>query len=530
MIKIYDLAVPLDYDDPLLINLAAKKLRIDPSEITDIKMLKRSVDRKDKSDVHFNITASVSISRDESKLIEYRRNTSIQPYEDYEYVISHKLLKKRPVIAGCGPAGLFCALILAEAGTKPILFERGLDIAERKKRVERFMNSGILDTETNVQFGEGGAGTFSDGKLKTGMMDARKLKILNEFVNAGAPSEILWQGMPHIGTDNLYHVVKNIRNKIISLGGEVHFSSKVTDIFYSKGHVTGLGFVKDGIYNEMSCDNLVLAIGHSARDTFKKLFASGIQMRQKNFAVGVRIEHPQSLINELEYGSFKDHPKLGAADYRMVVHLPNGRSVYTFCMCPGGTVVASTSSEHSIVTNGMSMFSRDGENANTALLVSVGSKDLKTSNPLEGFEYLAHIEHAGFRAGGSNYNAPAQLLKDFMYDVPSTALGSVKPTYKPGVTLSELKNFLPSYITDSLREGIKNMELWKPGYYYSDAVLTGPETRTTSPVEIPRTESLEALGISGLYPCGEGAGYAGGIVSAAVDGIKCAEAILKTVD
>ena len=528
MIRITDLIIPLTYELKVLEDIAAERLHIEHSRIENINTVKRSVDLRDKQDIHFIITIDVHVSGDEDEVISQIWDKRISKVTESIYIVPKAgKLKERPVIVGCGPAGMFAALILAQAGARPIVLERGLDVDSRRQSVLKFWRTGILDTQTNVQFGEGGAGAFSDGKLKTGYRDFRKMKVLSEFVEAGAPPEIMYLSKPHIGTDRLSEAVKKIRKKTISLGGEVHFNTTVTEILRKDGHATGVGFVENGDYAELSTDNVILAIGHSARDTFEKLLFSGVYMEQKLFAVGIRIEHPQRLIDKIQYGSFAGHPALGAADYRMVVHLKNGRGVYTFCMCPGGMVVAATSEENRLLTNGMSNFARDGRNANSALLVTIDKNDLGSDHPLAGVIFQRRIEEAAFAAGGGGYKAPVQRLEDFLQKRNTTAFGDVTPTYLPGTEFAEADSYLPGYITDSLRQGISEMGLWMPGFAYPDALLTGAETRSSSPVRITRGDSLEAIGIKGLYPCGEGAGYAGGIISAAVDGVLCAERILE---
>jgi uncharacterized FAD-dependent dehydrogenase len=528
MIKITGIIVPLTYDLKVLEEIVVKRLHIDHSRIKSLRIEKRSVDALDKQDIHFKMNVSVHVSGDENEVITQTRDKWISKETETVYIIpENSCLKERPVVVGCGPAGMFAALILAQAGARPILLERGLDLDNRRKSVSEFWSTGVLDTKTNVQFGEGGAGAFSDGKLKIGYRDFRKMKILNEFVEAGAPPEIMYLDKPHIGTDRLNETVKGIRRKTISLGGEVRFNSTLTQILSKDGKVTGVGFKENGEYTEISTDNVVLAIGHSAGDTFEKLLSSGICIEQRPFAVGVRIEHPQELINRIRYGDFSGHPKLGAADYKMVVHLKNGRGVYTFCMCPGGMVVASSSEENALVTNGMSEFARDGRNANSALLVTLEKKDLGSDHPLAGVAFQRRIEAAAFEAGGGNYKAPVQRVDDFLQKRMTKTFGDVLPTYLPGTGFAEVDSYLPDYITNSLRQAISEMGEWMPGFAYPDAVLTGVETRSSSPVRIIRGDSFEAIGIKGLYPCGEGAGYAGGIISAAVDGILCAEHILN---
>lgn len=529
MIKITDLIIPLAYDLKMLEDIVAKRLHIEHSRIRCISIAKRSVDTLNKQDVHFNMTLSVDVSGDENEVISLIRDKCISREIELVYTVpKEKKLKERPIIVGCGPAGMFAALILAQAGARPILLERGLDVDSRRRSVLNFWRTGILDTQTNVQFGEGGAGAFSDGKLKIGSKDFRKIKVLKEFVEAGAPPDIMYLSKPHIGTDRLNETVKNIRGKTIGLGGEVRFNATVTEILRKEGRVTGVGFVEKGKYTELFTDNVVLAIGHSARDTYENLMISGVYMEQKPFAVGVRVEHPQELINKIQYGDFAGHPALGAADYRMVVHLQNGRGVYTFCMCPGGAVVAAASEEKGLVTNGMSEYARDGKNANTALLVTLEKKDFGSNHTLAGAVFQRSIEAAAFTAGGGGYKAPVQRLEDFLLKRRTTALGDVLPTYLPGTEFAEVDSYLPDYVANSLRQGITEMGEWMPGFAYPDALLTGAETRSSSPVRITRGDSYEAIGIKGLYPCGEGAGYAGGIISAAVDGVLCAERILDS--
>lgn len=527
MIKIADIRVPLNYDMKMLENLVTEKLRIESNRIKHISISNRSVNTLNKLDIYFNITVVVCISGDENEVIWSIKDKRITKEIDLSYTVPmQKKLNERPVVVGCGPAGIFAALILAQAGSRPILLERGLDVDRRKERVLKFWQTGIFDTKTNVQFGEGGAGTFSDGKLKIGKKDSRKIKVLSEFVEAGAPPEIMYLSKPHIGTDRLHEVVKTIRKKIISLGGEVRFDATVNEILFKNEHVTGIRFIENGQKSEISTDNVVLAIGHSARDTFENLLSSGIYMEQKPFAVGVRIEHTQGMINKIQYGNFDGHPALGAADYRMVVHLQNGRAVYTFCMCPGGTVVAATSEENCITTNGMSEFARDGRNANSALFVTINKSDFGSDHPLAGIAYQRKIEAAAFAAGGGGYKAPVQRLEDFLQKRKTISFGDVLPTYLPGTEFAQVDSYLPNYIADTLREGISDMGAWMPGFAYPDSILTGAETRSSSPVRITRDDSYQAVGIKGLYPCGEGAGYAGGIISAAVDGVICAEQIL----
>ena len=528
MIRIAGMSVPLTYNEEYLIFKAAERLCIGNGRIERLLISKRQLDTTDKEDIHYIMVLHVCISGDENEVVWGIKDKRITLATESFYVLPEaKTLKMRPVVVGCGPAGMFAALILAQAGARPVLLERGMDVEERRRSVQEFWRTGALDTSSNVQFGAGGAGTFSDGKLKTGKMDVRKYNILQEFVEAGAPPEILFDSKPHIGTDRLHVVVKAIIGKIISLGGEVHFGAAVTAIIRSGTRITGVGYIKDNIYTELEADHVILAIGHSARDTFDYLHSSGIHMEQKPFAVGVRIEHPQVLINKIQYGSSAGDLRLGAADYKMVVHLPNGRGVYTFCMCPGGSVVAAASETGYLVTNGMSNSKRNGRNANTAVLVTVDRKDLQSDDPMAGVAFQRGIEAAAFLAGGSNYKAPVQRLGDFLDSRQTSGFGDVAPTYLPGTEFACVDSYLPADIAGSLRQGLTAMCEWMPGYLYPDALLTGAETRSTSPLRMIRGTTLEAEGIKGLYPCGEGAGYAGGIISAAIDGVLCAEQILS---
>ncbi|MFA7673116.1 MAG: hypothetical protein WCY62_04600 [Clostridia bacterium] len=526
MIRITNLYAPLEYDMEMLIASAAQKLHLECSQIRELKIVKRSLHENESSDLIYKFTLDV-ITEDKTDVILHHKDKDISIAEELKYDMKDAVLVNRPVVIGSGPAGLFASLILAESGTDPILLERGLDVDSRIKSIERFISSGELDTTSNVQFGEGGAGTFSDGKLKTGKIDPRKFKILSEFVEAGAPSEILYLDKPHLGTDNLKLIVKNMRRKIISLGADVRFSSKVTQLIVENGSVKGVVVCKDDDEYKIYSENIILAIGHSARDTFTQLHSQGVLMESKGFGVGIRIEHPQSYINKIIYGKSASHPSLGAADYKLVTHLDNGRSVYTFCMCPGGTVIPATSEIGSVVTNGMSLYDRNGKNANTALLVSVSKEDFPDSHPLAGMHYQQQLESLAFNTGGGGYKAPVQRLEDFMQNRMSTGFGDVYPTYRPGTSFALHDSYLPEFITSSLRKAVTDMDEWMNGFYYPDALMTGVETRSTSPVRMIRNENLEASGIRGLYPCGEGAGYAGGIISSAVDGILCAEQILK---
>lgn len=502
---------------------AAKRLRVSPGQIRSLKLYRRSVDARHRDDVHFVCTVDVDCGV--SRVPRDRRITTAEPFR---YRLPPSVpLGKRPVVAGFGPAGMFAALILAQAGQRPIVLERGACVEKRRQQVGRFFHTGMLDPESNVQFGEGGAGTFSDGKLNTGTKDPRARKVLEEFAAAGAPEEILYLAKPHIGTDRLPDTVRIIRKKIIALGGEVLFETKLAGISVKNGRVAGVEVLRPGgVRDEIETENLVLAVGHSARDTFGALRSLGLPMEPKPFSVGVRIEHPQRLIDETLYGKFAGHPALGAADYKLAVHLKNGRGVYTFCMCPGGSVVAAASEPGRLVTNGMSSFARDGENANSAVLVGVDPSDFGSGDPLAGVEFQRKLEEAAFRLGGGEFRAPVQRVEDFLAGRDSSRLGDVKPTYPVGVVPCGLDGCLPGFLAEALRQSIPLMEERLPGFAYPDAVLTAVESRSSSPVRLLRDAALQSPAARGLYPCGEGAGYAGGIVSAAVDGIRCAERIL----
>ncbi len=527
MIRINNVRLSLGYTDSDVQNSVCKALRIDKNAIEKVSLFRRSIDARHKNDVHFVATVDVELNLNEQKVISKAKNKNADITEEYRYEIPYKSdLKQRPVVCGFGPAGMFCALILAQAGQRPIVIERGDCVEKRSKKVNNLWHNALLDTKTNVQFGEGGAGTFSDGKLNTGTKDPRARNVLLEFVNHGAPDEILYNAKPHIGTDKLRVTVKNIREKIIALGGEVRFNTKLIKINTKENKVTSVVVENDNGESIIETDNLVLAIGHSARDTFEMLKNMNLIIEQKPFAVGARIEHLRQDIDKAQYGNSDAVKALGAADYKMNIRSKNGRGVYTFCMCPGGMVVAAQSEENTIVTNGMSNFSRDETNSNAALLVNVFPSDFGSEDVLAGVEFQRKIEKAAYISGDGDYKAPVQRVGDFLSGKKSSALGDVTPSYKPGFTLANTDDYLPQYITDSMREGIVLMDKKLKGFASYDAVLTGAETRSSSPIRIKRNESLQSVSIKGLYPCGEGAGYAGGIISAAVDGIKCAEQIL----
>ena len=500
----------------------ARKLNQRLDDINKIKIVKQSVDARKKPGIRFVYSVSCEVS-DNTRIPNSTDIKILESIKDEDLVSGDKLISGRPLIIGTGPAGIFCGLILAQNGYKPIIIDRGGNIDERTRKVQCYWNGGELDTETNVQFGEGGAGTFSDGKLTTRINDSRCDKVLQEYHNFGAPDDILYKAKPHIGTDVLKNVVANMRMEIERLGGTVLFNTKAVDLNISDGKVCG---VLTNSHSSIDTNVVVMAIGHSARDTFDMLYKKGVPFEQKPFSIGVRIEHPQSMINTAQYGAASGHPALGAADYQLFCK-QNDRTAYSFCMCPGGIVVASASEQKSIVTNGMSEYKRDRENANSALVVSVGPSDFGTSHPLGGIEFQRKWEKLAYKVGGNNNSAPIQRLEDFI-DNRVGKLGSIKPSYTGETRLANLNECLPQYVTDGMKQSIAFFDRRLKGFGMKDALLTGVETRTSSPVRIPRNEALECIGFAGLYPAGEGAGYAGGIVSAAVDGIRIAQQIIKT--
>lgn len=525
-IQVSNLILNIDEPMDVLKNKAAKKLRIKENDIENLKVIKESIDARKKDNIKFNYQVEVNITGDEQKIINKIHSNEVSLRKKAytpDFKLGDKKLSTRPIIVGMGPAGLFAGLLMAQKGYRPIIIERGESVENRTKTVEHFWKTGELNTESNVQFGEGGAGTFSDGKLTTRSKDFRCDYVVEEFIKAGAKEEIRYMGKPHVGTDILKEVVKNIRNQIISLGGEVKFNSRLKDLVIKDHKLKGIIVNQE----EIPCEVLVLAIGHSSRDTYEMLYNKEIFMTPKPFAIGVRVEHLQGLINTNQYGKFANHPRLRAADYRLAhTDEVTGRGVYSFCMCPGGVVVASSSEENALVTNGMSYSQRDKENANAAIVVSVGEKDFEGSGPLSGIEFQRHYEKLAYNLGGGSHVAPIQLVGDFLGDKNSKKLGTVKPSFTRGYEFKELKNCLPSYVIDSLKGGLLNFDRKIKGFGDKDAVMTGIETRTSAPVRIERNENLESISLKGLYPTGEGAGFAGGIISAAVDGVKVAERIM----
>ena len=500
---------------------AAKKLRVPESDILELRLVKRSLDARKKNDIHYTCAAALRLRDGEARALK----RGAEPWAEPVYEIPKLVTDERPVVVGFGPAGMFAALVLARAGCRPIVLERGRDAGTRARDVEAFRKGGPLDPESNVQFGEGGAGTFSDGKLNTGTHDRRISFVLREFAAHGAPESVTWDAKPHIGTDILIHVVQSIREEILSLGGEVRFGARLDGLLSEDGALTGALVTVGGQTETVPCRRLILAIGHSARDSFEMLEALGLPMERKPFSMGVRIEHRQADVDLAQYGRARG--ALPPADYSLNVRLPDGTSAYTFCMCPGGQVIAAASEAGGVVTNGMSLSDRGGENANAALLVTLHPEDFPGEGVLAGMRWQREIERAAYAVSGS-WRAPAQRVGDFLAGRPTTGPGAVRPSYEPGVVWCDLHRVLPPRITGVLERAIPALGQKLRGFDAPDAVLTGPETRSSSPVRIPRDASLQSA-LLGLYPCGEGAGYAGGITSAAVDGLRCAEAVLRAL-
>ncbi|MBN8441536.1 MAG: NAD(P)/FAD-dependent oxidoreductase [Thauera sp.] len=528
--RLTELKLPLDHTDAELNAAILKRLGITAGELVGYTIFRRGYDARKRSSIVLTYTLDIEV-RDESALLarlKGDRHVGPTPDTSYHFVAKapQTLSAPRPVVIGAGPCGLFATLLLAQMGFRPIMLERGKAVRERTQDTWGLWRKGKLNPESNVQFGEGGAGTFSDGKLYSQIKDpqSRGRKVLTEFVKAGAPAEILYVSKPHIGTFKLVSMVENMRTEIEALGGEIRFQSKVERIDIEQGQVRGLTLA-GGEY--IAATHIVLAVGHSARDTFRMLHEQGVHVEAKPFSIGVRIEHPQSLIDRARFGDHAGHPILGAADYKLVHHCSNQRSAYSFCMCPGGTVVAATSEPGRVVTNGMSQYSRNERNANSAIVVGVTPADYPGSDtdPLAGIEFQRHWESLAFEAGGADYRAPAQLVGDFLAGRPSTEFGSVLPSYTPGVRLTDLSLCLPDFVITALRESLPAFGREIAGFSMNDAIMTGVETRTSSPIRITRDETFQSLNTRGLFPAGEGAGYAGGILSAAVDGIKVAEAV-----
>lgn len=531
MLRLTDIKLPLDHDEQALELAVLAKLKINKDQLIAIDVFKRGYDARNNKDIQLIYTLDVDVHNQDALLAQFSRDTSVRETPDMRYkFVTHapENLSERPVVVGLGPCGLFAALILAQMGFKPIVLERGKAVRERTKDTFGFWRKQPLNPESNVQFGEGGAGTFSDGKLYSQVKDRKHYgrKVLKEFVEAGAPEEIMYVSKPHIGTFKLVAMVEKMREQIIALGGDIRFSTRVEKLNLAPdgdGHQLKGLHLSTGEY--LATKHVVLAVGHSARDTFQALYDQGVYIEAKPFSVGFRIEHEQSMIDKCRFGDNAGNPILGAADYKLVHHCKNGRSVYSFCMCPGGTVVAAASEPGRVVTNGMSQYSRHERNANSAIVVGITPEQDYPGHPLAGIALQRKLEEMAFAAGGENYHAPAQLIGDFLAGKPSSELGEVQPSYTPGITLTDLSKVVPDYVTEAIREAIPAFDKQIKGFAKKDGMLTGVETRTSSPVCIKRDGSYQSINVKGLYPAGEGAGYAGGIWSAGIDGIRVAESL-----
>jgi uncharacterized protein len=533
MIRLTELSLPLDHPPSALRQAILDRLQLTDEQLLNFTVFKRSYDaRKKNSVILFVYILDIAVSDEAAVLQRFANDQHVRPAPDIAYypvAQAPASLTERPIVVGFGPCGLFAALLLAQMGFKPLVLERGKDVRRRTQDTWALWRNKVLTPESNVQFGEGGAGLFSDGKLYSQIKDPKFYgrKVMHEFVRAGAPAEIMYVSKPHIGTFRLTGVVAAMREEIIALGGEVRFESRVQELLLQDGQVEGV-LLATG--EQLQSRHVVLALGHSARDTFRALHQQGVFIEAKPFAIGFRIEHPQSLIDNARLGKYAGHPALGAADYKLVHQASNGRAVYSFCMCPGGTVVAATSEPERVVTNGMSQYSRNERNANAGIVVGITPEQDFSGSPLAGMELQERLESHAYTLGGSDYCAPGQLVGDFVRGVASTALGEVEPSYKPGVKLGDLATALPTYAIDAIREALPAFGKQMRGYDRNDAVLTGVETRTSSPIRITRdNDTLQSLNTRGLYPAGEGAGYAGGILSAGVDGIRIAEAVAKAM-
>ncbi|MEL4201933.1 hypothetical protein C9E85_04565 [Plesiomonas shigelloides] len=531
MIRLTEIKLPLNHEDGALLDAIAAKLKIPAQQVISFNVFKRGYDARKKNDIQLIYTVDVEVANAEKLLAKFEKDQHVRPTPDMSYKFVAQApanLQERPLVIGFGPCGLFAALVLAQMGFKPIIVERGKEVRERTKDTFGFWRKRTLNPESNVQFGEGGAGTFSDGKLYSQVKDPNFYgrKVVTEFVEAGAPEEILYVSKPHIGTFKLVTMIEKMRAKIIELGGEIRFSTRVDDIHIEDEQITGVT-LSNG--EEIKSRHVVLAVGHSARDTFEMLHERGVYMEAKPFSVGFRIEHKQSMIDEARFGKNAGHPLLGAADYKLVHHCKNGRTVYSFCMCPGGTVVAATSEEGRVVTNGMSQYSRAERNANSAIVVGISPEQDYPGDPLAGIRLQRELEANAYKLGGENYDAPAQKIGDFLKGRDPSELGDVQPSFTPGIKLTDLSKALPAFAIDAIREAIPAFDRQIKGFASEDGLLTGVETRTSSPVCIKRGKDYQSINLKGFYPAGEGAGYAGGILSAGIDGIKVAEAVARDI-
>lgn len=527
MLQIERIKLELGEDEAMLAQKAAAVLRVPPRDIVDLRVLRRAVDARDRVRLVYTLRVGV---KNEARVLKRCRSGQVNPVAEEPYRLPERIAAPAvpPVVVGAGPGGLFCALVLARCGVPPILLERGGPVERRREDVDRFWSSGILDLNSNVQFGEGGAGAFSDGKLNTGTKDERHRFILETLVSHGAPESILCDAKPHVGTDYLHHTLASLRRELLAMGCDIRFYHRVVGVVLEEGRLTALEVENPTGRYSLPTQHAVLALGNSARDTFEMLHAAGIPMEPKPLAIGVRIEHLQSEIDLAQYKDLAGHPRLGAASYKLSCHLPGGRSVFSFCVCPGGQVVAAASEEERAVTNGMSLYARDGENCNGGLLVSVSPEDFPGNGPLAGVAFQRELEERAFRAGGGGFLAPAQRVEDFLAHRPSTGPGRVRPTYRPGVKWCDLWDVLPGFVCEALAQALPMLEKKLSGFAAPDAVLTAVETRSSCPLRILRDETGQST-VWGLWPCGEGAGYAGGIMSAAADGMRTAELLLQSL-